>query len=179
MTGSVHNLGLEGSKLLLDSVSPSGMSPLRKANPSCADGQAEGSSSPAKKNERNLDMKKIEKEMQEIMSPTPLEFHKVCVTKGGCNCSTSMVKDVDHLQPCKKSALLRGTPRNLSLVKLALTKVCSRDFQKVRLRWSPFRKVIGFSCHHSAGFKPGLCYLSLYIRFPGPCVLEFVNWCYR
>uniref|UniRef100_A0A8C0VJY0 Glutamate receptor interacting protein 2 n=1 Tax=Cyanistes caeruleus TaxID=156563 RepID=A0A8C0VJY0_CYACU len=41
MTGSVHNLGLEGSKLLLDS---------------------------------------IEKEMQEIMSPTPLEFHKVCMT---------------------------------------------------------------------------------------------------
>uniref|UniRef100_A0A8C3UYW2 Glutamate receptor interacting protein 2 n=1 Tax=Catharus ustulatus TaxID=91951 RepID=A0A8C3UYW2_CATUS len=80
MTGSVHNLGLEGSKLLLDSVSPSGMSPLRKANPSCTDGQTEGSSSPAKKNERNLDMKKIEKEMQEIMSPTPLEFHKVCMT---------------------------------------------------------------------------------------------------
>uniref|UniRef100_A0A8U8C1Q1 Uncharacterized protein n=1 Tax=Geospiza parvula TaxID=87175 RepID=A0A8U8C1Q1_GEOPR len=52
MTGSVHNLGLEGSKLLLDSVNPSGMSPLRK----------------------------IEKEMQEIMSPTPLEFHKVCMT---------------------------------------------------------------------------------------------------
>uniref|UniRef100_A0A8C9MP12 Glutamate receptor interacting protein 2 n=1 Tax=Serinus canaria TaxID=9135 RepID=A0A8C9MP12_SERCA len=41
MTGSVHNLGLEGSKLLLDS---------------------------------------IEKEMQEIMSPAPLEFHKVCMT---------------------------------------------------------------------------------------------------
>uniref|UniRef100_A0A8U8C1A7 Uncharacterized protein n=1 Tax=Geospiza parvula TaxID=87175 RepID=A0A8U8C1A7_GEOPR len=80
MTGSVHNLGLEGSKLLLDSVNPSGMSPLRKANSSCMDGQTEGSSSPAKKNERNLDMKKIEKEMQEIMSPTPLEFHKVCMT---------------------------------------------------------------------------------------------------
>uniref|UniRef100_A0A8C8AZQ8 Glutamate receptor interacting protein 2 n=1 Tax=Otus sunia TaxID=257818 RepID=A0A8C8AZQ8_9STRI len=82
MTGSVHNLGLEGSKLLLDSVNPSGLSPLRKANSSCDDGQTESSSSPAKKNERNLDMKKIEKEMQEIMSPTPLEFHKVCVAKG-------------------------------------------------------------------------------------------------
>uniref|UniRef100_A0A8U8C7D8 Uncharacterized protein n=1 Tax=Geospiza parvula TaxID=87175 RepID=A0A8U8C7D8_GEOPR len=46
MTGSVHNLGLEGSKLLLDSVNPSGMSPLRKANSSCMDGQTEGSSSP-------------------------------------------------------------------------------------------------------------------------------------
>ncbi|RMB98904.1 hypothetical protein DUI87_24448 [Hirundo rustica rustica] len=81
MTGSVHNLGLEGSKLLLDSVNPSGMSPLRKANSSCTDGQTEGSGSPAKKNERNLDMKKIEKEMQEIMSPTPLEFHKMTLHK--------------------------------------------------------------------------------------------------
>ncbi|KAM6059293.1 glutamate receptor-interacting protein 2 isoform 11-T12 [Theristicus caerulescens] len=81
MTGSVHNLGLEGSKLLLDSVNPSGLSPLRKANSSCDGGQTEGSSSPAKKNERNLDMKKIEKEMQEIMSPTPLEFHKMTLRK--------------------------------------------------------------------------------------------------
>uniref|UniRef100_A0A8C8ATQ4 Glutamate receptor interacting protein 2 n=1 Tax=Otus sunia TaxID=257818 RepID=A0A8C8ATQ4_9STRI len=81
MTGSVHNLGLEGSKLLLDSVNPSGLSPLRKANSSCDDGQTESSSSPAKKNERNLDMKKIEKEMQEIMSPTPLEFHKMTLHK--------------------------------------------------------------------------------------------------
>uniref|UniRef100_A0A8C3D501 Glutamate receptor interacting protein 2 n=1 Tax=Cairina moschata TaxID=8855 RepID=A0A8C3D501_CAIMO len=81
MTGSVHNLGLEGSKLLLDSVNPSGLSPLRKANTGCDDGQTEGSSSPAKKNERNLDMKKMEKEMQEIMSPTPLEFHKMTLHK--------------------------------------------------------------------------------------------------
>ena len=79
MTGSVHNLGLEGSKLLLASVNPSGLSPLRKANSGCDNGHTESSSSPAKKNERNLDMKKMEKEMQEIMSPTPLEFHKVCV----------------------------------------------------------------------------------------------------
>uniref|UniRef100_A0A8B9T8E7 Glutamate receptor interacting protein 2 n=1 Tax=Anas platyrhynchos TaxID=8839 RepID=A0A8B9T8E7_ANAPL len=81
MTGSVHNLGLEGSKLFLDSVNPSGLSPLRKANTGCDDGQTEGSSSPAKKNERNLDMKKMEKEMQEIMSPTPLEFHKMTLHK--------------------------------------------------------------------------------------------------
>uniref|UniRef100_A0A672V536 Glutamate receptor interacting protein 2 n=1 Tax=Strigops habroptila TaxID=2489341 RepID=A0A672V536_STRHB len=67
--------------LLLDSVNPSGLSPLRKANASCEDGQTESSSSPAKKNERNLDMKKIEKEMQEIMSPTPLEFHKMTLHK--------------------------------------------------------------------------------------------------
>ncbi|XP_064931676.1 glutamate receptor-interacting protein 2 isoform X2 [Columba livia] len=81
MTGSVHNLGLEGSKVLLDSVTPSGLSPLRKENSSCDDGQTKGSSSPAKKSERNLDMKKIEKEMQEIMSPTPLEFHKMTLHK--------------------------------------------------------------------------------------------------
>ncbi|XP_062441180.1 glutamate receptor-interacting protein 2 isoform X3 [Rhea pennata] len=81
MTGSVHNLGLEGSKLLMDSVSQSGLSPLRKANSSCDEGQNEDISSPAKKNERNLDMKKIEKEMQEIMAPTPLEFHKMTLHK--------------------------------------------------------------------------------------------------
>uniref|UniRef100_A0A672V3R2 Glutamate receptor interacting protein 2 n=1 Tax=Strigops habroptila TaxID=2489341 RepID=A0A672V3R2_STRHB len=52
-----------------------------EANASCEDGQTESSSSPAKKNERNLDMKKIEKEMQEIMSPTPLEFHKMTLHK--------------------------------------------------------------------------------------------------
>lgn len=91
-----------------------------------------------------------------------------------------MVKAVEALQPCKKSALLRGTPRNWSLLKLALTKVCSKGFQKVRLRWrSPIRRVMGFSCHDSAGFKPGLCYFFLYIRFPGPYFLGFVNWCYR
>lgn len=90
MTGSVHNLGLDSSKLLLDSVNPSGLSPLRKANTSCEDGQTESSSSPAKKNERNLDVKKIEKEIQEIMSPTPLEFHKVCVTKGCSCCGTAV-----------------------------------------------------------------------------------------
>uniref|UniRef100_A0A8B9FN78 Glutamate receptor interacting protein 2 n=1 Tax=Amazona collaria TaxID=241587 RepID=A0A8B9FN78_9PSIT len=45
------------------------------------DGQTESSSSPAKKNERNLDVKKMEKEMQEIMSPTPLEFHKMTLHK--------------------------------------------------------------------------------------------------
>uniref|UniRef100_A0A452GVJ8 PDZ domain-containing protein n=1 Tax=Gopherus agassizii TaxID=38772 RepID=A0A452GVJ8_9SAUR len=41
MTGSVHSLGLEGSKLLVDSVSESGLSPLRKGNSDCCD---EGSS---------------------------------------------------------------------------------------------------------------------------------------
>lgn len=140
MTGSVHNLGLEGSKLLLDSVSPSGMSPLRKANPSCADGQAKGSSSPAKKNERNLDMKKIEKEMQEIMSPTPLEFHKVCVTKGGCNCSTSMVKDVDHLQPCKKICFAQRDPQKFVLGKAGPHQGLQQRFPEGQIKMEPLQK---------------------------------------
>lgn len=80
MTGSVHSLGLEGSKLLVDSVSESGLSPLRKGNANCCDeGQSDSSITPTKKNERNLEMRKIKEEVQEIMSPTPLELHKVCV----------------------------------------------------------------------------------------------------
>uniref|UniRef100_A0A674K3N9 Glutamate receptor interacting protein 2 n=1 Tax=Terrapene triunguis TaxID=2587831 RepID=A0A674K3N9_9SAUR len=81
MTGSVHSLGLEGSKLLVDSVSESGLSPLRKGNSNCCDdGQSDSNIAPTKKNERNLEMKKIKEEVQEIMSPTPLELHKVCMT---------------------------------------------------------------------------------------------------
>uniref|UniRef100_A0A8D0HDS7 Glutamate receptor interacting protein 2 n=1 Tax=Sphenodon punctatus TaxID=8508 RepID=A0A8D0HDS7_SPHPU len=37
MTGNVHSLGLEGGKLFMDSVSQSGLSPLRKANSNCSD----------------------------------------------------------------------------------------------------------------------------------------------
>uniref|UniRef100_A0A8C3RQB7 Glutamate receptor interacting protein 2 n=1 Tax=Chelydra serpentina TaxID=8475 RepID=A0A8C3RQB7_CHESE len=82
MTGSVHSLGLEGSKLLVDSVSESGLSPLRKGNSNCCDeGQSDSSIAPTKKNERNLEMKKIKEEVQEIMSPTPLELHKMTLHK--------------------------------------------------------------------------------------------------
>ncbi|XP_044879806.1 glutamate receptor-interacting protein 2 isoform X4 [Mauremys mutica] len=82
MTGSVHSLGLEGSKLLVDSVSESGLSPLRKGNSNCCDeGQSDSSIAPTKKNERNLEMKKIEEVVQEIMSPTPLELHKMTLHK--------------------------------------------------------------------------------------------------
>ncbi|EMP35594.1 Glutamate receptor-interacting protein 2, partial [Chelonia mydas] len=82
MTGSVHSLGLEGSKLLVDSVSESGLSPLRKGNANCCDeGQSDSSITPTKKNERNLEMRKIKEEVQEIMSPTPLELHKMTLHK--------------------------------------------------------------------------------------------------
>ncbi|XP_075794883.1 glutamate receptor-interacting protein 2 isoform X5 [Pelodiscus sinensis] len=82
MTGSVHSLGLEGSKLLVDSVSESGLSPLRKGNSTCcSEEQSDSSITPTKKNERNLEMKKIKEEVQEIMSPTPLELHKMTLHK--------------------------------------------------------------------------------------------------
>ncbi|XP_067400440.1 glutamate receptor-interacting protein 2 isoform X4 [Emydura macquarii macquarii] len=82
MTGSVHSLGLEGSKLLMDSVSESGLSPRRKGNSNfCDQGQSDSSITPTKKNERNLEMKKIKEEVQEIMSPTPLELHKMTLHK--------------------------------------------------------------------------------------------------
>uniref|UniRef100_A0A7M4FK36 Glutamate receptor interacting protein 2 n=1 Tax=Crocodylus porosus TaxID=8502 RepID=A0A7M4FK36_CROPO len=59
----------------------SGLSPLRKGSSSYDEGQSDGNITPTKKNERNLEVKKIEKEMQEIMSPTPLEFHKMTLHK--------------------------------------------------------------------------------------------------
>uniref|UniRef100_A0A803T3I5 Glutamate receptor interacting protein 2 n=1 Tax=Anolis carolinensis TaxID=28377 RepID=A0A803T3I5_ANOCA len=81
MTGSVHNLGLDGGKLLLNSVNQTGLSPPRKGNTkSPGDGQGISNGTPTKKNDRNLEIKMMKEEIQEIMSPTPLELHKVCMT---------------------------------------------------------------------------------------------------
>lgn len=82
MTGSVHNLALDGGKLLMNSVNQSGLSPSRKGNSkSSGEGQGHSSATPTKKNEKNLEIKMMKEEIQEIMSPTPLELHKVCVKK--------------------------------------------------------------------------------------------------
>ncbi|KAJ6668273.1 hypothetical protein lerEdw1_015650 [Lerista edwardsae] len=82
MTGSVHNLGLDGGKLLMNSVNQPGLSPPRKGN-SKSSGEGPGNSNvtPTKKNERNLEIKMMKDEIQEIMSPTPLELHKMTVYK--------------------------------------------------------------------------------------------------
>uniref|UniRef100_A0A803TF02 Glutamate receptor interacting protein 2 n=1 Tax=Anolis carolinensis TaxID=28377 RepID=A0A803TF02_ANOCA len=82
MTGSVHNLGLDGGKLLLNSVNQTGLSPPRKGNTkSPGDGQGISNGTPTKKNDRNLEIKMMKEEIQEIMSPTPLELHKMTIYK--------------------------------------------------------------------------------------------------
>uniref|UniRef100_A0ACB8EHF7 Glutamate receptor-interacting protein 2 n=1 Tax=Sphaerodactylus townsendi TaxID=933632 RepID=A0ACB8EHF7_9SAUR len=82
MTGSVHNLGLDGGKLLMNSVNQSGLSPSRTGNSkSSGEGQGHSNATPTKKNERNLEIKMMKEEIQEIMSPTPLELHKMTIYK--------------------------------------------------------------------------------------------------
>lgn len=79
MAGSVHNLSLDGGKLPRNSVNQSGLSPARKSNPkSSGEVQSNNNVTPTK-NDKDLAIKTIKDEIQEIMSPTPLELHKVCV----------------------------------------------------------------------------------------------------
>ncbi|KAF7249873.1 Glutamate receptor-interacting protein 2 [Varanus komodoensis] len=79
MTGSVHNLGLDGGKLLMNSVNQSGLSPPRNCKSS---GDGQGSHvTPSKKNDRNLEIKMMKEEIQELVSPTPLELHKMTIYK--------------------------------------------------------------------------------------------------
>ncbi|XP_061474423.1 glutamate receptor-interacting protein 2 isoform X6 [Rhineura floridana] len=82
MTGSVHSLGLDGGKLLMNAVNQPGLSPPRKGNlTSVAEGQSNTSVTATKKNGRNLEIKVMKEEIQEIMSPTPLELHKITIYK--------------------------------------------------------------------------------------------------
>ncbi|XP_029457243.1 LOW QUALITY PROTEIN: glutamate receptor-interacting protein 2 [Rhinatrema bivittatum] len=79
MTGSVHSLGLEGNKLLMDSVSQSGLSPLRKgSHHHCSDSQSKHSLGPTNRNQRKLEKVQME-EVQE--RSTPLELHKMTLVK--------------------------------------------------------------------------------------------------
>ncbi|XP_069499511.1 glutamate receptor-interacting protein 2 isoform X2 [Ambystoma mexicanum] len=80
MSGSVHSLALDGSKLLIDSVSQSGFSPLRKGSPHRR-ARVLSEHIPAKENKRNLEVKPTKEDLQEMMSPTPLELHKITLLK--------------------------------------------------------------------------------------------------
>ncbi|XP_034287449.1 glutamate receptor-interacting protein 2 isoform X1 [Pantherophis guttatus] len=81
MAGSIHNLSLDGGKLPRNSVNQSGLSPARKSNPkSSGEGQDNNNVTPTK-NDKNLEIKTIKDEIQEIMSPTPLELHKMTIYK--------------------------------------------------------------------------------------------------
>uniref|UniRef100_A0A803SLN1 Glutamate receptor interacting protein 2 n=1 Tax=Anolis carolinensis TaxID=28377 RepID=A0A803SLN1_ANOCA len=56
--------------------------PPRKGNTkSPGDGQGISNGTPTKKNDRNLEIKMMKEEIQEIMSPTPLELHKMTIYK--------------------------------------------------------------------------------------------------
>nr|XP_033781824.1 glutamate receptor-interacting protein 2 isoform X4 [Geotrypetes seraphini] len=80
MTGSVHNLSLEGSKLLMDSVNQSGLSPLRKGSPHhCTESQSKHSLGPTSRNQQKLEKLQVKEEGQE--TSTPLELHKVTLVK--------------------------------------------------------------------------------------------------
>ncbi|KAK9406119.1 glutamate receptor-interacting protein 2 [Crotalus adamanteus] len=81
MAGSVHNLSLNGGKLPRNSVNQSGLSPARKSNPkSSGEVQSNNNVTPTK-NDKDLEIKTIKDEIQEIMSPTPLELHKMTIYK--------------------------------------------------------------------------------------------------
>ncbi|XP_070594428.1 glutamate receptor-interacting protein 2 isoform X3 [Erythrolamprus reginae] len=81
MAGSVHNLSLDGGKLPRNSVNQSGLSPARKSNPKSLGEVQDNNNVTPTKNDKNLEIKTIKDEIQEIMSPTPLELHKMTVYK--------------------------------------------------------------------------------------------------
>ncbi|ETE70080.1 Glutamate receptor-interacting protein 2, partial [Ophiophagus hannah] len=81
MAGSVHNLSLDGGKLPRNSVNQSGLSPARKSNPKRSGEVQDNNNVTPTKNDKNLEIKTIKDEIQEIMSPTPLELHKMTIYK--------------------------------------------------------------------------------------------------
>ncbi|KAL6464859.1 hypothetical protein MHYP_G00271760 [Metynnis hypsauchen] len=78
MTGSALSLGVEGSKAHNESLSQPNMSPLRKSPHLHNEAK---SKSTLRMSEKTWESRRIKEEMQEILSPTPLELHKVTVIK--------------------------------------------------------------------------------------------------
>uniref|UniRef100_H3A4C0 Glutamate receptor interacting protein 2 n=1 Tax=Latimeria chalumnae TaxID=7897 RepID=H3A4C0_LATCH len=83
MSGSALSLGLEGAKLHMESMGQPGLGPARREGPrACGEGQSKWSRAVAgKSNGQNWEQKKMKEEIQEIMSPTTLELHKVTIPK--------------------------------------------------------------------------------------------------
>ncbi|XP_030633046.1 glutamate receptor-interacting protein 2 [Chanos chanos] len=79
MTGSALSLGVEGSKCHGEPLGQAGISPLRKS-PHSLHNEAK-SKSTLRVSEKTWESRRIKEEMQEILSPTPLELHKVTVMK--------------------------------------------------------------------------------------------------
>ncbi|XP_036387832.1 glutamate receptor-interacting protein 2 isoform X2 [Megalops cyprinoides] len=78
MTGSALSLGVDGTKAHSEPVSQPGISPLRKASHLHSEAKNKGT---LRVSEKTWESRRIKEEMQEILSPTPLELHKVTVMK--------------------------------------------------------------------------------------------------
>ncbi|GAA6108001.1 glutamate receptor-interacting protein 2 isoform X1 [Tachysurus ichikawai] len=78
MTGSTVSLGVESTKSQSESGSQANISPLRKSSHLRNDAK---SKSTLRMSEKTWESRRIKEEMQEILSPTPLELHKVTVIK--------------------------------------------------------------------------------------------------
>ncbi|XP_060765749.1 glutamate receptor-interacting protein 2 [Neoarius graeffei] len=78
MTGSTVSLGVESTKSHSESGSQANVSPLRKSLHLRNEAK---SKSTLRMSEKTWESRRIKEEMQEILSPTPLELHKVTVIK--------------------------------------------------------------------------------------------------
>lgn len=74
MTGSALSLGVEGGKTHCETVSQPHLSPLRKAPHLLNETK---SKSTLRMSEKTWESRRIKEEIQDILSPTPLELHKV------------------------------------------------------------------------------------------------------
>uniref|UniRef100_A0A8C1CZ90 Glutamate receptor interacting protein 2b n=1 Tax=Cyprinus carpio carpio TaxID=630221 RepID=A0A8C1CZ90_CYPCA len=78
MTGSALSLGVEGGKAHGETVSQPHLSPLRKAPHLLNETK---NKSTLRMSEKTWESRRIKEEIQDILSPTPLELHKVTVMK--------------------------------------------------------------------------------------------------
>ncbi|XP_026876009.2 glutamate receptor-interacting protein 2 isoform X3 [Electrophorus electricus] len=78
MTGSALSLGLEGGRCHGEAVGQPAASPLRKSAHLHAEAKSKGT---LRMSEKTWESRRIKEEMREILSPTPLELHKVTVMK--------------------------------------------------------------------------------------------------
>uniref|UniRef100_A0A8C2JZG4 Glutamate receptor interacting protein 2b n=1 Tax=Cyprinus carpio TaxID=7962 RepID=A0A8C2JZG4_CYPCA len=78
MTGSALSLGVEGGKAHGETVNQPHLSPLRKAPHLVNETK---NKSTLRMSEKTWESRRIKEEIQDILSPTPLELHKVTVMK--------------------------------------------------------------------------------------------------
>ncbi|XP_072571600.1 glutamate receptor-interacting protein 2 isoform X4 [Paramormyrops kingsleyae] len=78
MTGSALSLGVGGGKVHAEAAGQPGTSPLKKGPQLHGESKAKTS---LRVSEKTWESRRIKEEMQEILSPTPLELHKVTVMK--------------------------------------------------------------------------------------------------